>query len=90
MIAPIQTHYSGYHFRSRLEARWARAAQKSTTRPTASGLFFLRDEIILEVPDRDADHARERLTSHINAGTQKIIAAVRIEVEAVVADCWTK
>jgi hypothetical protein len=22
-IAAIQTHYNGYHFRSRLEARWA-------------------------------------------------------------------
>jgi DNA polymerase I-like protein with 3'-5' exonuclease and polymerase domains len=50
----------------------------------------VHDELVLEVPDNDVEHARETLVSCMKTGMRKIIAAVPIEVEAVVADCWAK
>ncbi|MGP8011000.1 MAG: DNA polymerase, partial [Halobacteriota archaeon] len=63
---------------------------KLETHPQWKLVNAIHDEIILEVPDSDVDHARESLVSCLKAGMQKIIATVPIEVDAAVADCWAK
>ena len=51
---------------------------------------IIHDEIVLEIPEQDAEEAKEVLEFCMITGMKKIINHVPVEVEATIQDYWTK
>lgn len=50
----------------------------------------IHDEIVLEVPEEDADIAKKVLKSCMITGMRKIIRQIPVELEIMIQDCWSK
>ena len=50
----------------------------------------IHDEIICEVPEEEADQAKETIEKIMINGMQKLVKQVPIEVEGHVSKVWTK
>lgn len=51
---------------------------------------IIHDEVVLEIPEQEADEAKEVLETCMITGMKKIINHVPVEVEATIQDYWTK
>jgi DNA polymerase I-like protein with 3'-5' exonuclease and polymerase domains len=51
---------------------------------------IVHDEIVLEVPEVDAEQARSYLTACMKTGMERLLKVVPIEVDCKISDTWEK
>ena len=56
--------------------------------PSARVVLVVHDEIVLEVPEEDAEKAREWLTGCMLRGMREVVEGVPIKVDAKVGRSW--